>query len=160
MEPLIRYFEGEKLAASLALLLGVLSLGFAVWLYRSASPFRAMLIPLGLVGLVQIGIGVGLHVRTPGQVAALESGMTSDRPTTRNKELERMQKVMQSFKLIKAAEVALLVVALVLVFVLESRPVAVGIGMGLLVEAAVMLAFDVFAEHRGEVYLAFLQGLS
>jgi hypothetical protein len=98
MEPLVRYFDGEKQAATLALGLGLLSLAFAVWLYKSASPFRAKL--------------------------------------------------------------ALIAVGVALLFALSRRPLAVGVGMGLLVEAAVMLAFDVFAEQRGAEYLDYLRALT
>jgi len=160
MEPLVRYFDGEKQAATLALVLGLCSVAFAVWLFRSSSPFRAMLIPLALIGLVQLGIGIGLHVRTPPQVAALQDGLKSDPVKTRSAELERMERVMRSFRLVKIAEVVLLVVAVVLNFKLSHSPAAVGVGMALLVEAAVMLAFDVFAEHRGVEYLDYLRALS
>lgn len=159
MEPLLRYFDGEKHAATLALVLGIASVGFALWLYRGPSPFRAMLIPLALVGLGQLGVGAGLHLRTPGQVAALEAGLRADFSGARSAEVERMERVMRSFRMIKIAEVVLVAVAVALVMAMSSRPVAVGIGMGLLVQAAVMLAFDVFAERRGADYLGWLQAL-
>jgi hypothetical protein len=157
VEPLLRYFDGEKQAATAAIALGILSLAFAAWLYRGASPFRAMLWPLALVGLVQLGLGIGLHARTPGQVAALEAGMASERATTRTAEVDRMQKVMRSFELIKAVEVALVAAAVVMIMAMARRPAVVGVGMALLVEAAVMLAFDVFAERRAAQYVAFLE---
>jgi hypothetical protein len=160
MEPLFRYFEGEKQAATLAVALGIASIAFAVWLFRGASPFRAMWIPLALVALAQLGVGIGLHLRTPAQVAALEAGLRDAAVETRAAEIDRMQRVMRSFRLVKLVELALLVLGTAAIFALAARPTWVGLGLGLLVEAAVMLAFDVFAEQRGVAYLAYLEQLA
>jgi hypothetical protein len=160
MEPLVRYFEGEKQAALCAVALGLSSIGFAVWLFRGSSPFRAMLYPLALVGLLQLAVGIGLYARTPGQVAALDAGMASDKPKTTADETERMRRVMRSFGFLKLVWVALIAAGAAMVMAARSRPAVVGVGMALLVEAAVMLAFDVFAERRGAEYVQFLEGLA
>ena len=47
--------------------------------------------------------------------------------------------------------------ALALVFFARGRPVLVGTGLGLLLQASALLVFDTFAEARAEVYLAWLR---
>jgi hypothetical protein len=160
MEPLLRYFDGEKQAGSLAILLGALSIAFAGWLFRGASPFRAMLVPLVIFGLIQVGVGIGLHARTPAQVAALEAGLRGDFTKERAGEIERMRRVQRNFGTLKIAWIVILMAGVSLVMGMARRPVAVGVGMALAIHAAVMLAFDVFAERRGSAYLEYLEGLT
>lgn len=161
MDALHTYFDGERQAGLGAALLGLIACGFSAWLWSTTSAFRAMLVPVALIGLIQLGIGVGLWVKTPAQVAALEAGLAQPEAaarTARSTELVRMERVMKNFLVIKAVELLLIAVGVGLIFGLRQRGWAVGVGMGLLVQAAVMLAFDVFAEARGEPYLAWLRG--
>jgi hypothetical protein len=158
MEPLQIYFLGERQAGLCAAALGLASLAFAFFLFRSVSPFRAMLIPLGVVGLLQLGVGVGLYLKTPAQVATLEQGLSqaASRVETHAKETARMQRVQANFVTLKLAWIALIAVGLGLVLLGRGKPATVGIGLGILLQAAVMLAFDLFAEARGADYLRWL----
>lgn len=160
MEPLHNYFIGERQAGLCAALLGLSSLAFAFWLLRSVSPFRSMLIPLSVVGLLQLGVGVGLYLKTPAQVQALEQGLSQpgERPATQAKETQRMQRVQANFVVLKIAWMVLIAVGLGLVLLARGRPAAVGVGLGILLQAVVMLAFDLFAEARGAAYLRWLSG--
>ena len=157
MQQLHTYFDGERHAGMLAAAIGVTSIGFAVWLFRGASPFRAMWIPLALIGLLQLAIGVGLNVRTGPQVAALVSGLERDPAATRAEEIARMEKVSANFKVIKVVEVVLLAAGVALSMAMKGKPAVVGVAMALVAQSAVMLAFDVFAEARGDAYLAWLR---
>jgi hypothetical protein len=158
MAPLYDYFAGERAAGALAAGLGVVSLAFAIWLYKSASPFRAMIYPVALVGIAQLAIGVGLWLKTPPQVAALESGLAAQPLDARAKETERMEKVQTNFAWIKIVEIVVMVAGVAMIMAWRTSPRAVGVGMGLTIQAAVMLAFDVFAEARGAEYLGWLKG--
>lgn len=154
------YFLGERQGGLFVGLLGLLSCAFSAWLASTSSTFRAMVVPMALVGLIQLGVGVGLWVRTPGQVAALETGLGQPEGAarvTRATEIARMERVMRSFLIIKSIELVLIAVGAGLIFGLRQRGWAVGVGMGLIVQGAVMLAFDVFAEARAEIYLAWLR---
>jgi hypothetical protein len=159
MGSLESYFDGEKQGATVALVLGVASLAFSFWLFRSSSPFRAMMFPVVLIGLLEVGLGVGLHLRTPSQVAALQSGLAENPTGTRDKELERMQRVQRSFTIIKIVEALLIAASVAVIFAMKERPVVVGAALGILLQASALLVFDVFAERRGAEYLAYLEGL-
>jgi hypothetical protein len=160
MEALHTYFSAERQGGLVAALLGVAAFVFSGWLASTSSAFRAMVIPLALIGLVQLGIGVTLWVRTPMQVSTLVAGLSGE-PTAarsaRGAEISRMERVMKSFVIFKSVELLLIAVGLGLIFLARQRGWAVGLGMGLLVQAAVMLAFDVFAEARAEIYLTWLR---
>ena len=155
LDPLFRYFEGEKHAGALALALGLVAVAGAVWLWRDAGPYKAMLYPLALVGVIELGVGVGLLVRTGPQVAALTAELERTPEAAVAKERARIVRVNERFELIKAAELLLIAVAAALI-VFAGRPAIAGVGLGLLLQASALLVFDVFAEQRAHVYAAWL----
>lgn len=160
MEALHTYFAAERQGGLVAALLGIASFAFSGWLASTSSAFRAMIAPLALIGLIQLGIGVTLWVRTPAQVSTLVAGISGEPAAARSArgaEIVRMERVMKSFVVIKAVEILLIAVGAALIFLVRQRGWAVGLGMGLLVQAAVMLVFDVFAEARAEIYMAWLR---
>jgi hypothetical protein len=155
-DALHQYFAGERSAGMLIAGLGVAALAFAWWLRSDGGPFRAMLFPLAIVGLLQLAIGVGLAGRTASQVTRLERSFASDASSARAGERERMARVQRNFVIIKVVETVLVVAGLAMVM-LSRRDALVAVGMGLAIQGAVMLAFDVFAEGRGALYEAWLR---
>lgn len=154
--PLQAYFDGEKQAGLFIAALGIASLAFAFWLYRDGGNFRAMLYPLAIIGLIQVAIGVGLYLRTPPQVAALEKSFSSGDAAAKEAERARMARVNANWKIIELAEVLIIALALIFILALKSRPVFVAVGMGLLIQASLLLAFDLFAEERARIYTEWL----
>jgi hypothetical protein len=150
------YFGGEKQAGALCLALGVLAAAFALWVWRGNVPFRMMAAPVGLIALLQLGIGVGLLARTDRQVATLRADLAADPPGARAAERARMERVNTNFKVVEWVEVGLVLAGLALLLGFRARPALAAVGMGLCVQAAVMLAFDVFAEERARAYTEFL----
>jgi hypothetical protein len=158
MEPLERYFAAEKEGALWLLALGVIAVGMTIWLVRAHGPFRAMAVPLALIGLGQLGIGVGLLARTDGQVAALTTGLRAEPETARERELGRMERVNANFTGVEIVEAVLIACGVGLALGMRARPTAMAVGMGLVLQASVMLVFDLFAEARAQVYTAWLRG--
>ncbi|MGH9369270.1 MAG: hypothetical protein ACRD3M_16540 [Thermoanaerobaculia bacterium] len=156
-DELMRYFIAEKQAGALAAALGLLAFAFSSLLWRTGTPLRAMVWPVALVGLVEIGVGAGLILRTDGQGERLRKGLASRPVETRAAELSRMERVNRSFRVIEALEVLLFASPAALL--LRARPAWAAAGMGLLVQASVMLVFDLFAERRAHAYTRWLEGL-
>lgn len=158
---LIFYFTAEKQGAILIAGIGLISCIFAAYLWLSASSFRAMAWPLIIIGAGQIAIGAGLLIRTDPQVARLQEGLRANPQVTVESELARMAKVNRSFKVIEATEVVVILVGVLLALFFRSRNLALAsVGMGLFLQAAVLLAFDLFAEHRALIYTRWLIDLS
>ncbi len=156
LSPLYAYFAGEKGAAWSALGLGVLSLTAAGLLWRSDIAHRAMWWPLAIAGLIQLAIPVVLLTRTDPQVAALDKAVADVGPIAAlGAEQKRMDAVNRQFTVLKIAWVALIVLGLGLVFA-SGRPSPQAVGAGLLIEAALVLAFDMVAAERAEVYARWL----
>ena len=64
-----------------------------------------------------------------------------------------MEKVQRNFELYKIAEIALLALGIALSYVFKKNVFVYGIAIGLIIQSAVMLVADLFAEARGATYL-------
>jgi hypothetical protein len=158
---LIVYFTAEKQAAVVIGILGVISCVFAAYLWFSKSSFKAMAWPLVIIGAAQLAIGIGLFIRTDPQINRLQEGLQTNPKGTVAPELSRMEKVNRSFKIIEMIEVLFIIAGICMALFLLSRNLTwASVGMGLFVQAAVVLVFDLFAEHRALVYTRWLADLS
>ena len=152
-----QYFDAERQAGLLAAGLGLASFTFAAYLWMTGSPFKAMVWPLIVFGTIELGVGVGLAVRTPPQLRALDVRFAAAPRDAAASELQRMTRVNRSFRIIKAGEVVLLAIGVALAMFLPASSLAWrAVGMGLLLQSAVLLVFDIVAEHRAHVYAQWL----
>ena len=71
-----------------------------------------------------------------------------------------MQTVMKNFSIYKAIEMLLLIVGVGIIAFLQRHDMAAGIGVGLVLQAAITLTLDIFAEARGADYLSALQDIA
>ena len=105
-------------------------------------------------------MGGSVYFRTDSQVAQLQQKLSASPAELKTVETARMEQVMQRFRTYKTVEIALIVLGICLMIFLRRSDVAVGIGSGLLIQAAFMLCLDLFAETRGEDYLKALAQLA
>lgn len=153
-ESLAVYFEGEKSAGLVLAVVGVMALAWGGLVLRGgAGDLRGVLWPVMLVGALQVAVGVGLHARTDGQVAALRAQLDREPAAFFAAERPRMEKVQRNFVYIEWVEVALLALGVALALGRKASPAAWGVGAGMVVQAGVMLAFDLLAERRGAAWL-------
>jgi hypothetical protein len=157
---LIDYFTAEKQGGFLLVALALAGLGFAAFLWATRSAFLAMAWPLIVLGLFQLVIGLAVALRTPGQVSSLEQGLQTSKAATVSAETQRMNTVNKNFRVVKVVEYVLIVLGLLLTVLLPHPSTWASVGLGLLVEAAVLLVFDVFAHQRALVYIQWLQKLA
>lgn len=162
VEQLQGYFRGERLEALLFIAPGALVL-FALAgtaLKAEGGAFGvAMAVPLIVFGLVFLGVGVGVGLRTPAQVAALEAEYGSAPKAMVEKELPRMRKVNAAWPIYLTTWTVLVLVGLGLRFGL-SADWAHGLGPGLILVGAMGFLIDGFAERRARPYTAALEALA
>ncbi len=150
---LVRYFAAEKQESLFFVAAGLAALVAAALLLRGSGPYRAMAWPLAAVAAVQLAVGGTVLLRTDRQVAALEARLAADPAGFRDVEAARMERVMGGFRLYKAVEIALLAAGIGLALAFPRRQGPHAAGIGLLIQAALMLVLDLFAEKRGRDYL-------
>jgi hypothetical protein len=147
------YFNGEKQAGLLLIAVGAVGIAAAVLFVQPRWGLRSLAITLGLLALAEIALGAGLYLRTDSQVNGLMTQLTSDRARFDSDERARMVRVQRNFVVIEYVEVAVIIIGAVIAITQKHRPGVTGVALGLLVNGAVLLAFDLVAERRGAVYL-------
>ena len=154
------YFGAEKDESLLFIAVGVVACGVAVWLWSQGHRLKTMAFPLVAVALIQVVVGGSVYFRTDSQVAQLQQKLSASPAELKTIETARMEQVMQRFVTYKRIEIALILLGICLMSFLRRSDIAVGIGSGLLIQAAFMLCLDLFAESRGEDYLKALTQLA
>lgn len=158
-DQMLRYFSEEKAESALFVLVGVVAIALSVWLWRTGSAYRGMAYPLIGVALIQLVVGGTVYLRTDGQLAVLAAQLASAPAAYQAAEVARMEVVMRSFALYKIIELALFAVGVALTYVFRQKEMLYAVGMGLVVQSSLMLVADLFAEKRGDTYLAQVRAL-
>jgi hypothetical protein len=156
---LTAYFAAEKHGGVLLIALAVASLAFAGYLFATKSPFSAMAWPVLVLGGIELVIGLTIATRTAAQVAELEAGLQAKRNVTITAEIERMARVNGTFEAIKKVEVALIAMGLVFALIRPAPETLGAVGLGIVLQCAVLLVFDTVAHHRAIHYVEWLIAL-
>lgn len=153
-----QYFAEERRGGAIFLAIGLAAVAVSMILAARATPYRGMVPPLALLGMIEIGVGGVSFLRTPGRVEALRKALDADADGTRARERRRMRRVLASFRVYKVAEIAILTAGLTLMMLFSRRTPLNAAGLGLLVQASVLLVFDRLGERRASDYAAALAG--
>ncbi|MGH9203319.1 MAG: hypothetical protein ACRD2A_18985, partial [Vicinamibacterales bacterium] len=156
-DALMVYFNGEKNAGLFLAGVGVVAIVAATLMYRSQPDLRAFALTLGILALAEIALGTGLYLRTDPQVNRLVAQLGSEPSRFYSEEGARMTRVQRTFVVVEYVELAIIIVSSIVVVALKNRSGLTGVALGLLVNAACLLAFDHIAERRGAVYLAAIE---
>jgi len=154
-----RYFAGERAGGVFLLACALAGGAVSAALLASGSPLWAMSGPLVAVGLAQLAVGSVRVRRTPGQALRLSERLRSSPAGYRAEETARMRPVQRRLAVYKRIEIALLAAGLAIASFEGYGRTLYSVGLGLILEAGVMLAFDLKAECRGERYLAAVESL-
>jgi len=152
-EAMLTYFHAEKQEALLFLLAGAGALVVSGLLLRGDGPWRSMAWPLTAVAVIQVVVGLTVFLRTDGQVAGLAAKLAGDPEAYRAEELARMARVLWAFRLYGGIELLLIAGGVALTAFFPGRQSLYAIGVGLLIQASLMLVLDLFAAQRGRVYV-------
>lgn len=160
-----KYFIAEKQESLLFLIVGIVAVLLAVvfWFFIKSNPsfFKGAAIPLLAIGLIQVVVGYTVYSRTDKQKANIAYNIGME-PVNYVKQTEqpRMKTVLKNFVIYRWVEIAFIITGLVLIFLFRSNPDRYfwyGFGIGLAIQATIMLGADYFAEKRGKVYNANLE---
>ena len=143
-----RYFAEERRGALFFLAAGVVAAALSLSLAGRPSPYRGMIPPLALLGLVEVVVGAVVLSRRPRPLPDVE------------REQARMRRVIASFRIYKVAETVVLTAGLTLMMLFPRHTPLYAAGLGCLVQASVLLVLDRVAERRAREYAAGLDATS
>jgi hypothetical protein len=156
------YFRGERVESLYFVVpaaIAMLVLAYVGLRIEKGEFGYALGIPLLIFGLVALGTGLSVGLRTPRQVQQLEQAYAASPATMVAAELPRMQKVNDNWPKYIAVWLVCVIAGLALRF-LVSRDWAHGLGPALVFVGACGLLIDGFAERRARPYTAALSNLS
>jgi hypothetical protein len=135
-------------------------MGLSLWLWMNGHRLKSMAYPLVVIALMQIVVGGTVYLRTDVQLFTLSAQLQTNPSALKAEETARMKIVIKNFSIYKTIEILLLITGIGMIAFLQRYDVAAGIGVGLVLQSALTLALDVFAEARGAEYLSAIQGLA
>ena len=156
---LTAYFTAERQGGLLLVALAAASLALAIYLIATKSLFSPMAWPVLVLGAIELVIGVTVAGRAAAQITEIEAGLQSKRTVTNTAEVERMARVNGTFETIKKVEIALIAVSILFMIVRPAPDTLGAMGLGILLQSAVLLVFDTFAHHRAIRYVEWLIAL-
>lgn len=162
MNPVIKYFNGERAESYLFLVLGIVGLVLSSYLFflKASSYWKGFAIPFVLVSVLEIIVGISLIYRSPKDIIRVENYIKYDQVKIKSDEIPRMEKVMKNFVVYRYVEIALIFIGGILYFAFANSDFWRGLGLALLIQASIVLTLDYFAERRGFFYLEYLNSIS
>ena len=154
------YFVAEKQESVIFVVVGLLAIGFSLWLWMNGHRLKSMAYPLVVIALMQIVVGGTVYLRTDSQVSTLSAQLQVNPAALKAQETARMETVMKNFSIYKSIEMLLLIMGVGMIAFFQRHDVAAGIGVGLVLQAAFTLTLDIFAETRGADYLLVVQRIA
>jgi hypothetical protein len=159
MNTILKYFQGEKAESFLFILIGIVA--FAIALYfifaLKTSFWKGVAVPFMFVALLEFGVGYTIVTRSPKDIARVEMYLQQAPQNIKIIEIPRMEKALSNFVVYRYVEIALIILGIVLMYSSIQDTFGRGLGLGLFVQASIVLCLDFFAERRGHVYMVYLQ---
>lgn len=161
MNPIVKYFTGERQESFLFLGLGIIGCTLALYfLFISKSSFlKGVAVPFLLVSFLEIAVGLTLIFRSPKDIIRVEKYLFERNEMIQKVEIPRMEIVMRNFLIFRYIEIGFILIGIFLLYGFRQSLFWNGIGLGLFIQSSIVLLLDFFAERRGEVYLGYLKSL-
>lgn len=149
------YFNAEKFESLFFIAVGAIAIALACyfWLVLKQPQFRGIAVPFVLVALIQLTVGISVYFRSFTDIARVEQIIKLAPEKIQQEEIPRMQVVMKNFVLYRIAEMLLILLGIILILCFPLPSFWRGVGIGLTIQASLMLFLDYFAEKRGKEYL-------
>lgn len=153
-----RYFNSERAESLFFIIIGIVAIVLSgYFLIKIKQPFyNGTAIAFTLIALIQLTVGSSVYFRSPKDIERVNSMLREKPHQIEQEEIPRMKTVMRNFVLYRWIEITLLLLGIALLAFTISGSMWKGFGLGLLVQSAIMLLLDYFAESRGEAYLDYL----
>ena len=162
MNPIVKYFNGEKVESYIFIIIGVISLALALYFLfgLKTSFWKGVAIPFIVVACLEFIVGYTIVTRSPKDIKRVENFINSEPQNINNLEIPRVEKVLSNFVIFRYVEIALIILGIALMYSSMNDTFLRGIGLGLFIQASIVLSLDFFAERRGYIYFEYLKELA
>lgn len=152
-----KYFAAEKSESLVFMIIGVTAVLLAIvfFFFLKTNFYKGMALPLLLIACIQITVGYSVYNRSDADRKKNTYAYDLNPADLKNKEIPRMEKVNRNFILYRWVEIALILTGAALIFLYRAnteKSFWYGVGLGLAIQAVIMLSADYFAETRAKVY--------
>ena len=153
------YFQAEKNESLVFVIVVATAIlcGFYFLLVVNSKFYNGLSWPLIFIAIMQIFVGTIIYFRSPTDEKRVTNFAQNSPKNINNLEIPRMGKVMTKFKLYRYIEIGLIILGLILFLIASPTGFWRGVGLGIIIQAGIMLLADSFAENRGQHYLEFLK---
>ncbi len=154
-EAMRSYFDQEKTAALVGMGGALVAGGTGAYLVTQGDMSKGIGYSLIGIGAIGLAVGGGVYLRTDSQLEKLEKQLENTPADYKRFEGVRMDRVITQFTILKFAEVSIFAggVATTVIGVTQKADLTTGIGIGLAIDAVLLLLFDYFADARAQVYM-------
>jgi hypothetical protein len=162
MQEVMRYFHGERVQCSIGIAISPVSAGIALFFLFQNKPafYKGMAYVFLIPSAFLLIICSGVVLRTPRDIQRV-SGYVGHYPEKIvAHEVPRMEGVIKNFTIVKIAEACLIIIGSALFIASPRSSLWKGIGLGLCIHAAVLLAFVITAARRGNAYVEYLHTMT
>lgn len=162
MNQVLTYFNQEKVEGLVFIVVGVIALTLAAYFtVKVKQPFyNGLAYSLVFLALIQVTVGTIIYLRSPKDIIRVTRMLETEKKLILKEEIPRMEKVMKSFVIYRYIEMTLILTGMIFFVVSSPGTLWKGVGMGLVIQASLMLLLDYFAEKRGHTYLDYLHTIT
>lgn len=159
---MLKYLNAEKSESILFIVVGIISIALSVYFFvKLKHPFyNGLSYSLIAIALIQLTVGISIYYRSPIDIVRVNQIIQTDKAKIQSEEIPRMKTVMKNFVLYRWIEISLMITGIFLFLYFQPKTIWKGVGLGLFIQAGLMLILDYFAEGRGKVYLDYLKNLN
>ncbi len=159
MNSVVKYFSGEKIESYLFMTIGVIAFAMALYFFfvLKTTFWKGVAIPFILVAFMEFVVGFTIVTRSSKDVIRVKTYMKKEPEKIQTNEMPRMEKVLSNFVIYRYVEIALIILGIVLMYSSMIDTFWRGVGLGLFIQASIVLSLDFFAERRGHNYMVYLQ---
>ncbi|OCJ65463.1 hypothetical protein A6U97_27790 [Agrobacterium tumefaciens] len=152
------YVDAERSSGLTFIIVGALAMVVAAWGWQRGPFWWGAAWPLAAGALIQISVGITYWWRSPGNLQRVEHLAAQKPERIGQEEVPRVRAVLKSYAISLRIEIAVLAAGLALLFFSPHGGAWQGAGMGLAVQAGLVLLMDASAERRAQTYLRWLLG--
>ena len=149
------YFDGEKTGGYVLVGMGIAGIASGTFLLEADCPVRVgMSYPLLAVGALHVAAGVYIGIASDNRITDFSREIDRDGQAWVERERDRMDGVQTQFTVLKLVELGLIAGGAGVAYwaYRNGRPKLEGAMVGIAIEAAATLAFDIWASRRADGY--------